>query len=159
MFVTALFTVAKVREQPECTSWVNGLKEHVAQPWWVWLSWLGIHCLAKQDVSGLVPCQGICPGCGFGPQSGCVQEATDQCFSVTLMFLSLAHPVSNNSNNNNNNSNNNNNTIFRRLGYRWWKRLGIQFLKNTWYKYTMEQFSYEKEESPTVCSNIILALY
>ena len=30
-------------------------------------------------------------GCGFDLQSGRIQEATDQCFSPMLMFLSLTH--------------------------------------------------------------------
>ena len=36
---------------------------------------------AERKVAGLIPGQGTCLGYGFGPWSGCVQEATDQCFS------------------------------------------------------------------------------
>ena len=36
-----------------------------------------------------IPSPGTYLGCGFDPQSGCVQGATDRCFSLTLMFLSL----------------------------------------------------------------------
>ena len=55
------------------------------------------HHPAKQKVSGLIPTQGTCLGCRFGPQSGQVQEATNQCFPLTLMFLSpfsLPSPLS-----------------------------------------------------------------
>ena len=35
-------------------------------------------------VEGFIPCQGTCLGCRFGPQSGHMQEATNQCFSTSL---------------------------------------------------------------------------
>ena len=58
----------------------------------VWLSWL--------SVTGSILVWDICLGCGFGPWLGCVQEATDRCFSLTLMFLplsfSLPSPLSKN---------------------------------------------------------------
>lgn len=42
---------------------------------------LGGPCPEKQKVASLIPCLGECLGCGFTPQSGCVQEATSGCFS------------------------------------------------------------------------------
>ena len=44
----------------------------------------------NQNVVDLTPGQGTCLGCRFSPQQGSVQEATDQCFSFTSMFLSLS---------------------------------------------------------------------
>ena len=44
----------------------------------------------NQKVTGSIPGQGKCLGCGFGPQSGRVREATDRCFSLTSMFVSLS---------------------------------------------------------------------
>ena len=40
--------------------------------------------------------QDTCLGCGFGPWSGHMQGATDEGFSLTLMFLSLPLPLSKN---------------------------------------------------------------
>ena len=62
----------------------------------VWLGWLGVvpqsgrllvgfPVRARSWVIGLLPLQ-----------SGCVQEATDRCFFLTLMFLSLSPPLSQN---------------------------------------------------------------
>ena len=45
---------------------------------------------AKWKVPALIPCQGTCLGCGFGPWLGHVHEAIYRCFSLTLMFLSLS---------------------------------------------------------------------
>ena len=39
---------------------------------------------------GSIPGQGTCLGCRFGSQSGCIEAATDQCFSLTSIFLSLS---------------------------------------------------------------------
>ena len=44
----------------------------------------------NQNVAGLTPGQGTCPGFGFGSYSALVQEATSRCFSLTLIFLSLS---------------------------------------------------------------------
>ena len=41
---------------------------------------------------GSIPGQGTCLSCGFGHQSGCVQQATDQCFSHNLLSLSFFLP-------------------------------------------------------------------
>ena len=47
-----------------------------------------VGCLpAKQEVAGLSPHQGTCLGFGPSPQSGCMQEATNLCFSHTSMFF------------------------------------------------------------------------
>ena len=56
--------------------------------------WVGCHP-ANWKVMGSIPGQGTCLCCGFGPwsrfspQLGHMQGATDWCFSLTLMFLSL----------------------------------------------------------------------
>ena len=44
-------------------------------------------------VAGSIPGQGTCLGCRFGPRSGRIQEATDPCFSLTSVFLSLSLSV------------------------------------------------------------------
>ena len=41
-----------------------------------------------QKVGGSIPGQGIYLGCRFNHQLGITQEATNQCFSLTSMFLS-----------------------------------------------------------------------
>ena len=48
----------------------------------------------SHNVKGLgsIPGQGTCLSCGFGHQSGCVQQATDQCFSHNLLSLSFFLP-------------------------------------------------------------------
>ena len=58
-----------------------------------WLSWLKHHSI-QQKVAGSNPGQGPYLGCGFDPQLGHIQEATDWCFSLTSMFLSLSTPLS-----------------------------------------------------------------
>ena len=58
-----------------------------------WLSWLE-HFLVHQKVAGLIPTQGTCLHCGFDPLSGCLREATNQSFSLTLMPLSLSLSLS-----------------------------------------------------------------
>lgn len=45
--------------------------------------------LIHQKVSGSIPCQDKYLGCGFDPQSGSIQVATDRCFCLTLLSLSL----------------------------------------------------------------------
>ena len=45
-------------------------------------------CPAK--VTSSIPCQGTCLPCRFCPQSGHVREATNRCFSLTSVFLSLS---------------------------------------------------------------------
>ena len=47
-------------------------------------------CPASQKVAGSIPGQGTCLVCGFHPQLGRMQEATDQRFSLTSMCLSLS---------------------------------------------------------------------
>ena len=46
----------------------------------------------NRKVTGLIPSQGTCLGCGPDSQWGGMQEATDRCFPHTLMFLSLFLP-------------------------------------------------------------------
>ena len=53
------------------------------------VSWLE-HCSIYQKVAGSIPGQGTYLGCEFDPWLGCLWEATDQCFSLTSMFLSLS---------------------------------------------------------------------
>ena len=48
------------------------------------------HHPTKRKVTSGISHQGTCLGSRFGPQSGRVQEATSQCFSLTLLFLSLS---------------------------------------------------------------------
>ena len=48
------------------------------------------HCPSKQNLAGSIPGQGTCLGCRLGPQSERVWEATDKCFSLTSIFLSLS---------------------------------------------------------------------
>ena len=48
------------------------------------------HCPANQKVKNLIPRKGTCLGCGLAPHLGCIQEATNRCFSLTSMFLSLS---------------------------------------------------------------------
>ena len=52
------------------------------------LSWLE-HCPVHQMVVGLIPSQGKHLDYGFNPWSSCVQEATNRCFSLTSLPLSL----------------------------------------------------------------------
>ena len=49
---------------------------------------VGCHT-AKQKVTSSIPGQGTCLGCRPGPQLGCMQAATNQCF-----FSSLSPPPS-----------------------------------------------------------------
>ena len=46
--------------------------------------------LYTEKLAGLLPSQSTCLGCRFDPRSGRIWEATDLCFSLTLMFLSLS---------------------------------------------------------------------
>lgn len=57
------------------------------------INWLNtIQCTKRLQYQSLVraPAQG--PGCGFNPQSRCVQEATNQCFSHGCFSLSPSSP-------------------------------------------------------------------
>ena len=45
------------------------------------------HCPIRPTLEGSIPSQGTC-------QSGSVQEAANQCFSLVSMFSSLSLPVS-----------------------------------------------------------------
>ena len=47
-------------------------------------------CAAEQKVASLIPSQGTCLGCGFGPWLGHIQGADNQSFSLTLIFLFLS---------------------------------------------------------------------
>ena len=44
----------------------------------------------NRKVADSIPGRGTCLGCGPGPQSLCLPEATDLCFSLTVMFHSLS---------------------------------------------------------------------
>ena len=63
-------------------------EQNIIQPWPVWLDW-SVFQWIHQKVAGSILCQGTYLGCGFVPCSGCMRRATDQCFSLPLMFLSL----------------------------------------------------------------------
>ena len=47
-----------------------------------------------KNVVGSIPTHGTYLGCGFDSWLGRLWEATNQCFSLTLMFLSLPAPLS-----------------------------------------------------------------
>ena len=72
---------------------VEGASSHLnlpVMPWPVWLSWMECHPI-NWEFAGLTPSQGTYPGCGLFPQLGCLQEATNQCFSLSLsLSLSLS---------------------------------------------------------------------
>ena len=51
-----------------------------------WLAYWPVN----QKVTGLIPSQDTCLGCGPGPQAGGLREATDLCVSCTPMFLFLS---------------------------------------------------------------------
>ena len=60
------------------------------------------HCPTTQRVTGLIPEQGTCLGCGPSPQSGCTCETQPIEVSLThckSMFLSLSSPLSKNNKN------------------------------------------------------------
>ena len=54
-----------------------------------WLSWLEHHPV-HQKVAGLIPEQGTFLDRGFDSRSEHIQEATDRCFSLTSLALSLS---------------------------------------------------------------------
>ena len=58
-------------------------------PWLMWLSWLEHHPV-NQSVMSSTPSQGAYRCCRFDLWLECVQEATNQSFSLTLMFLFLS---------------------------------------------------------------------
>lgn len=51
-----------------------------------------------QKVFGFHSCQGTYLGFEGNPQSGCVREATDPCFSLALIFLSFPQSLKINKN-------------------------------------------------------------
>ena len=55
-----------------------------------WSGSVGGASFSKVKGCGLIPSQGPRLCCGFSPQSGHLCEATDQCSSLTVMFLSLS---------------------------------------------------------------------
>ena len=57
-----------------------------------WLSWLE-HGPIYQEAAGSMPGQVTYIGCGFNPWLGCGQEATNKCFSLTLMYVFLFLPL------------------------------------------------------------------
>ena len=40
----------------------------------------------KRKVAGSILCQGACQGCGFGPRSGCMPEATNDVSFPLFLF-------------------------------------------------------------------------
>ena len=60
-----------------------------------WLSWLecSVSFCAPHGCQ-FIPGQGTCLGCGFSPQLEHIQEATNWCFSLTSMFLSIFLSIS-----------------------------------------------------------------
>ena len=82
----------KEHANPPCSNtekW-RCLKETFGPNWCGSVGWSSSHKATKQKVASSIPSQGTCLGFRFGPQLGRVQEATDQCFSLTLMLLSLS---------------------------------------------------------------------
>ena len=68
------------------------------QHWPVWLSWLEHHPINRK-VTGSIPSQGTCPGCGFGSrlrrvQGGEVEQPIDVSFTSMSLSLSLSLPLS-----------------------------------------------------------------
>ena len=82
-----IFTVVLSGDRAPKTRWIfryqNGQNSSG-----LWLSWL--ECTIRKTVAGLIPRQGTYLGCRFNPQLGRIWEAINQCFSLTLMFLSLS---------------------------------------------------------------------
>ena len=66
-------------------------------PWPLWLTWLECRPINRR-VSGLISAESTCLSCRFGPQLGCVQEATNRCFSLShwcfspSLYLPLSMP-------------------------------------------------------------------
>ena len=59
------------------------MQRNSSQPAWpVWLSWLEYHPV-DQKVMGLIPSQGTCLGCGFGPWLGRIWQATNRSFFLS----------------------------------------------------------------------------
>ena len=48
------------------------------------------HHPTHQKVAGLIPGQGTCHGCGFGPWSGHMEEAASKSFPLNSVILFLA---------------------------------------------------------------------
>ena len=57
-----------------------------------WLGWSAALCTRK--LAGLIPGQGTYLGRELDPQFGCIWEANNECFSLTMMSLSLSLSVS-----------------------------------------------------------------
>ena len=70
-----------------CFSTVIAVK---IQRWPMWLSWLERCPMHRKVTPGLTPHQGTHPGYGVDPRSGSLRMATNQCFSLTSMFLCLS---------------------------------------------------------------------
>ena len=64
-------------------------KERKKRPWMVWLSWLKCHPI-NSEAMGLIPTQGTCLGCGFGPSQGAYEK---QLINISLC-VSLSRYVS-----------------------------------------------------------------
>ncbi|KAF6074951.1 hypothetical protein HJG60_009361 [Phyllostomus discolor] len=85
MFTVALFTIPRTWKQPKCPL----IDEWMKKMWYTALDGVGqwIECRpASQGITGSIPSQGICLGCGPGPSRGRVRG------NHTLMFLSLFLP-------------------------------------------------------------------
>ena len=63
-----------------------GQGKEMTSTWPVWLSLFG-SCSTELMVTGSIHGQGTCLGCGLSPWSGHRLEATDECFSLTCIFL------------------------------------------------------------------------
>ena len=74
-----------------CVNSFATVQQHTqTQPRLMWPRWLENH-LADWKVASLIPSQGTCLGCEYGPWSRCVWEAPDQCF---LSHIDVSLPLS-----------------------------------------------------------------
>ena len=69
-----------------------GLYQTPGLPLARWLGWSAALCTRK--LAGLIPGQGTYLGRELDPQFGCIWEANNECFSLTMMSLSLSLSVS-----------------------------------------------------------------
>ena len=75
-------------DNQEGWSALTNMSAIIKDPWLLWLSRFECPPI-NQKIIGSIPNQDTCLGCRFRPQSVCIWETTDQCFSLMLMFLSL----------------------------------------------------------------------
>ena len=67
--------------------WGQIQKSFKSHGWYDSFGWSII--LYSEKCAGSIPCQGTYLGCGLNSWLGCVQEATNQCFSHGCLSVSL----------------------------------------------------------------------